>query len=356
MDIRRFSLILIGVVLIAFGTGIYSLRYNDNIDPFSFDGGKSLNIQSDNSKVRIGLGGINVKDGNDHVQIGWDGINVVSGDDEVSIGWDGIKVDDGEGIVISLFDLNSWFSFVNKNLKTVNIDEQKKVELNNINNIQVQSSFIDVRIISENRDDIYINYHGKLRANVVPTLEVKENGNTLNIELNHPGNGYSVTKSNVILEIYLPSIFNCSIDAVNSSGDIEIYDIIGDRLNMATSSGEVIIENLEFDTINLVTSSGNIYSKNLTGNNISLVASSGDMKLNNLIASMIDVETSSGDVEFNLPNNSNYTIKGSSSSGRYTSSNNMDVRINNRGNFEASTGTGKNVIIITTSSGDVRFR
>lgn len=393
MDIKKLVLILVIIVLVAFGTGIYSLRYNDNFGPISFDGRNELNISLDGSNVRIGLDGIDVRDGDDHVKIGWDGINVKGGEDEVNVGWDGVKVKDGEDVRFDLLDISSWFRF-NKNLRLIDVDEQKNVGLNGIENIKVNSSFIDIKVVSEDRQDILIDYHGKLKSNVIPTLEVYKNGNTLNIDLLNHRSSYSVTESNVVLEVCIPNIYNGSLKTINSSGDITIYDIIVDELNVVASSGDVRIEKLETENMYVVTSSGNHVLKDINGDIFDLVASSGNISSDNVNGNYLNVQTSSGDIstkdctgEFNLstssgditlfnqnnykhykistnsgdievtlPNNSNYTIIGSSSSGRYTPSSNMNVQINNRGDFKANIGNGENIINITTSSGDVRFR
>lgn len=394
MDVKRFAIILAGVVLIAFGIGIFSLRYNDNIQPIRIDGTRSLNVRSNGSNVRIGWDGIDVKDGDDHVRVGWDGIKVKDGDEEVNVGWEGVKIKDGSDIKFDLFNIDSWFIFGNRNLKTADISEQRNVELTGIENINVNSSFINIKISSEDRDDIYINYHGRIRSNVIPTLEVNKNRNTLDIELKNPQNSYTVTESNVILEISLPKTFTGNIGAVSSSGDIFTKDVHGDKFTITASSGDIRLEDLESETMNVTTSSGNSYFDNISGNIFYITSSSGDITLVSLNSNKIDVETSSGnittknsigdynlstssgdltlynqnnyenynintnsgDVEITLPDDSNYTIKGSSTSGRYTPSKDLDVRIDNKGDFEASTGNGEKTLNITTSSGDVWFR
>ena len=412
MDLKKFAIILAGVVLVAFGIGMISLRVNDNLGPMSIDGRSSLNVRSNGSNVRIGWDGIDVKDGDDHVQVGWDGIKVKDGEDEVNVGWNGVKIKEGSDIKFDLFDVGSWFGLGHRNLTTTNVNEQRNVDLTGFNNLKIGSRFIDVKIISEDREDLYINYHGRLRSNVVPILEVEENGDILNIELSSIGNSYTITESNVVLEITLPKSFNGDVKAESSSGDITIMNIAGGNLDIDASSGDINLNNLEGEEIDIETSSGNIYLKNITGTDFYIDASSGDISLHTLNGNKMVVETSSGDISANdsivkgaeltassgyikihnfnsnktfiktnsgnittkestgdftlsassgdvdisLPHDANYTIKGSSSSGRYTPSRDLDVRINNKGDFEAHIGNGENTINITTSSGDVRFR
>lgn len=432
MDVKRFTYILIGVVLIAFGIGIFSLRYNDNFQLTGINGSRSINIRSKGSSVRIGLDGIEVKDGDDHVRVGWDGIKVTDGDDEVNVGWNGIRVTEGDEVKFDFFNFGSWLGVSNRDLKTENIREEKNISFEGIKSIKLSSSFIDINLTSEEREDIYVNYHGRIRSNIIPTLQVKDRDGILFIELVSNANSYSVSESNVVLEVFLPTAFTGHISIESSSGDITVSNLKEASLDIDNSSGDVIVSNHKGDDINIRTSSGDIYLKNISASDyyinassgeisldslegdkllaksssgdisssnsllkgVELTTSSGYVRLENLNSNNTFIETTSGnitskesignftltsssggitldntsnydnyhitsnsgDIDIKLPHDSNYFIKGSSSSGRYTPSNNLDVRINNKGNFEATLGNGEKTINITTSSGDVRFR
>lgn len=79
MNIRRLVQILLGVVLIAFGIGLFSFKYNDKEKFINSTSKDIINIESKDGTVSIGKKGIEINYGDDHVSIGWNGINVREG-------------------------------------------------------------------------------------------------------------------------------------------------------------------------------------------------------------------------------------------------------------------------------------
>lgn len=359
MNIRRYVPILVAVTLIAFGVGLLSLRYNDNYKFISSKSGNLIDIKSRDGIVKIGSDGIEVKDGNDHVIIGWDGIKVNDGDDEVSIGWDGIKVNDGDRSSLSIGKSSSgwnWFSLSSKDLKWETVDEEKQAKIDGIDNISVSSPFIDIKVTSEDRDNIRIHYYGKMKTNVVPALNVEKKSNNLDIKLESNANSYSVVDSDVVLEVFVPKSFNGNFHTSASSGDIYMKNLIGKDFNITSSSGKQELENLEGKQLNLSASSGDIELESCIGE-LKISTSSGRVSLDNeLVSGDIKISTSSGNVLIKLSNDASYNIKGSSSSGRYKSFVNMNIEENEKGRFRATIGSGEKSIDISTSSGDVEFR
>lgn len=355
MDVKKIVLILIGVVLIAFGIGIYSLKINDEFK-FVTNGSRDfIKVNSKDGIVKIDNHGIKVIDGDDHISIGLDGIRVDDGTDKVSVGWNGINIQEENN---STFNFNPvrWFNFGSRSLVKSNINEEKFFNIDNINEISILSSFIDIKVTSEDRDDVRVNYYGEMRSNVVPKLEINKISNTLQIKLETPHtNNYAVTNSNVVLEVFVPESFKDDFTFSNSSGNIYMRNLIGDKLHGTTSSGDIILEDINSKVLKLSTSSGNINGKDFIGK-IQADSSSGNVVLTPMKTSdSIEVSTSSGNVNIKLPDNTHYKIKGFSSSGRYTPSKNMIVEENERGRFKAIIGTGENSIDISTSSGDVVF-
>lgn len=367
MNIRRFVPILVAVALIALGVGFLSLRYNDNYRFMGSKSGNLINIKSKDEIVKIGTDGIEVNDGNDHVVIGWDGIKVNDGGDEVSIGWDGIKVKDGNKSGFSI-DKSSgssirksssvwnWFGISSNKLKWETVDEEKFSEIDGINNIAVSSPFIDVKVTSEDRDDVRIRYYGKMKSNVLPTLKVEKKSSDLNIKLESNTNSYSVMESDVVLEVFVPKSFKGDFNTSTSSGDIYMKNLIGKDFSISASSGDLELENLEGNILDLSTSSGNIKLENSIGE-VNASSSSGDIFLDNeKVSGNMKISTSSGDVSIIFSNDASYNIKGSTSSGDFDSSVNMDIKENEKGRFRATIGSGEKSIDISTSSGDVEFR
>ncbi len=357
MNIRRLIPVLIGVVLISFALGIFSLLYNDNYSFANIKSGNFLSIKSRDGIVKIGTDGIEVKDGDDHVSIGWDGINVNDGKDQVRVGWDGIKVGE-DGKSIFNFGKNfKWFGIGSKDLKWETIDEEKFAEIEGINNISVSSSFIDIKVTSADRDNVRICYYGTMKSNVVPSLEVDVISNKLDIKLKNPkSNSYSVVDSDVVLEVFVPKSFNSDINVSTSSGDIYMKDLLGKIFNMSASSGQMKLENLQGELLNLSTSSGDIGLEDFIGN-INVTSSSGGVTLNSYKTSGdMKIATSSGDVSIGFGDDANYKISGSTSSGDVEFIGPVSLEKDRSGNFQLGIGSEEKSININTSSGDIVFK
>lgn len=355
MNIRKFVPILVAVALIALGVGLLSLKYNDNYRFVSSKSGNLLNINSRGGMVKIGTDGIEVRDGNDHVVVGWDGIKVSDGNEEVSVGWDGVKVKEGNKSIFSTGKNWNWFGISAKDLKWETLDEEKLAEINGVNNIEISSPFIDIKVTSADRDDIRIHYYGKMKTNVVPELKVEKISNKLNIKLEHNSNSYSVVESDVVLEVFVPKSFNGELNTTSSSGDIYMKNLIGKNINVSASSGDLELENLEAPMLNLATSSGEIILNDSIGE-IKAASSSGDIFLDNPKTSEnIKVTTSSGDVSIKLGDDASYKVEGTTSSGDVYYSGPISVEKDRSGKFDFTIGSGEKSIEISTSSGDIRF-
>lgn len=356
MDVKKIVWILIGVVLIAFGIGIYSLKVNDEFKFVNNISSGFIKVNSKDGIVKIGNRGIEVIDGDDHISIGFDGIHVNDGVDKVSVGWDGINIQDGN---YSRFSLNPgrWFGVGSRKMINSSIDEERFLDIDSINEIAVLSPFIDVKVTSEDRDDVRVNYYGEMRSNIVPKLETNKTSNTLQIKLETAQiNNYAVANSSVVLEVFIPESFKDNFTFSNSSGNIYMKNLTSNVIQASASSGNIILEDIQANSLILSTSSGNIQGEDFIAE-LQASSSSGNISLDlEEINDNVKVSTSSGNVQIELSEDSNYKIQGSSSSGRYTPSNNMIVEENEKGRFKAVIGTGENSIDISTSSGDVVFR
>lgn len=356
MDIKRLVYVLIGIVLISFGVGIYSLRYNENYKFMRNSSWGSINIGSNGDIVNIGKNGIEVRDGDSHVIVGWDGIDVKDGEDHVVVGWDGIKVNEGDKSVEGSWNFGNWFGFSSKDLKSVKVDEEKNESIDGINSISISSSFVDIKVTSEDRDDINIHYYGSMRTNVVPKLESERKGSELVIKLTTPNNSYSINNSNVQLEVFVPKTYKNDFTVTTSSGDIYMKNLNGEYFYITSSSGDMDLSKINSKEFKLTASSGDIKTLDCVGEYI-ITTSSGDVNLdlsNN--ENHTRITTSSGDVDVNLGNNPNFDVSGRTSSGRVNYKSPISINKDKSGKFEFTIGNGGKSIDITTSSGDIEFR
>lgn len=356
MNNRKIIIILIVIILITFSVGFLSFNYNDKDNFIGIMDNGIINIESEDGIVNVGSNGIEIHDGDDHVSIGWNGINISDGNEHVSIGWNGINVMEGDKTKFKFGNQGNFFRFRSPKLTSYSIDEEEFVDINNISNISVSSSFVNVKVKSEDRDDIRIHYHGNLKSNVRPKLKIDKVSNNIDIKLETSGSSQVTSRSDVVLEVFLPKSYKGNFNSATSSGKIDIENLIGENFNISSSSGKLGLDSLTGRNINISTSSGKVELEESIGK-INIVTSSGGVDLDNTKNSQdIKVSTSSGSVDIKLHEDADYIIKGSSSSGRYTSNIDMNIIENEKGRFMGKVGSGQNSIDITTSSGSVKFK
>lgn len=350
MNIKRWIPILVGIVLISFGLGFFSLIYNDN---FSFKN-SFINIGNKDEIVRIGPRGIEVKDGKSHVEISWKGIKVRDGDELVDIGWNGIRVNEDGKSKVNIGGNWSWTT--SKDLQWQDIDVKELLDIKGVDNIKISTPFINIKVRQENRDDVKIHYHGSMKTNVVPkySFEKTSRGN-IEIIIGIDKDAYSVIDTDVILEVFIPREYNGTLDVESISGDIYMNDLKVKEFNINTTSGDMDLEDLVGEIININTVSGDIELEDSMGR-LSIDTTSGDIYLDNEeLRGNIKLSTVSGDIFQKLSPKASYVIEGKTTSGDFISKIDMNIKESSRNSFKAVIGSGEKLMEIITTSGDVYF-
>ena len=374
MNIKKLVFILIGVVLISFGVGLLSLNHYG----FNLYNSEGANID---------LNGIDINDGNSSVKIGPGGIHVVDGDNNVKVGVNGIDIKDSDGTSVKIgprftVKINDGNNKVfgkgmsRKNLIRKNVNEEKLEDIKGIKTIDVETPFVDVNIIPEEREDIKIHYNGYLEATYIPELKTKTSGDTLYIMAKGDNlNSYSVYSSDLKFNIYIPMDFKDNIKITTSSGDINVSKLELSNLKLDASSGDIEIYDLSVDNLSIGTSSGEQIVKNVKSKNSNFLASSGDIEIYSFIGDTnvttssgeinmdyekfnnnIDAAASSGDITIKLPSNSEFNLNANTSSGEIESSFPITVTGKQKNSLSGKVGNSVNAINITTSSGDISIK
>jgi len=289
------------------------------------------------------------------------------------IGFLALNYGDNQNISISPNEENGITKFFGKNMVKENIDEEKIETVDEIKNIDIETPFVDVNIITENRKDIRIHYNGSLKANYIPELKTKKNANTLYITAKKEGiNSYSVSNSNLKLDIYVPMDFKDNIKITTSSGDIGISNLKLHDVDIVASSGNININNLSTESLSVETSSGDQKFKGLESKKSSFLASSGDIEIYgstgdtdattssgdinlnyDVFNNNITIVASSGDVDIVLPKDAEFNINASTTSGDIESSFPVTVTGKLKNNLNGKVGNSNNTININTTSGDI---
>ncbi len=355
MNIRKWIPILICLTLISFGVGIYSLIHYDNFKLSNIYNYGIIQLRSDAENINIDKNGIVVKDGKSNVKINWDGIEVRDGEDNVSIGWGGITVKEGGKTTFNLGNPNKWGINKFKRLELQKIDEEKFINIDGIDNIDINSQFVDVRVVSEDRKDVGIKFYGEMESNVLPSLDVTKKGNKLIVKIDNPNNSYTVKESDVVLEVLVPLRYNENISVSTSSADINMSNLTVANVDMNSTSGSIEIIETGAKSFNLATSSGDIESKGSVGF-FHINTSSGDVDLSmEESKGDIKINTSSGNVNINYWISVDYNVTGTISSGDVYFNGSSILPKNNNGRFHLLIGRGSNSMEINTSSGEINF-
>ncbi len=355
MSMKKIILIILGITLVSFGICFLSLNFSEGKRGHDFKGENIdvapgiINVDADGVKVNVGLSGVHVTDdeGDNVVNVSPSGVNLKSGDEKLD-------------------------------LKSNSIDHEKLEDIKGIEKIDIGTSFVDINLIPEDRDNVRIHFNGKIKSGSgnIPSMTSEKSGSTLYIDVKNKGtdsyyNNYS-NYSDLKLDIYIPKEYSGKFEMNTSSGDITGEKMNVKSINIATSSGNINLKNINSDTVTLETSSGDGNIKSVNAGNIKFKSSSGDMTIEDMKGILnaatssgeisvgykelngdIAVVSSSGDVKVYLPNNSKFNLNAVGASGEIECNFPLSVVSKGEHRLVGKMGEGNNNIDITTSSGDI---
>ena len=263
------------------------------------------------------------------------------------------------------------FSFINNenSKKTTNA---KTISLENINEISIKNSSVDIKVVSEDRTDAKINL-----INSKNSISTSTKDNKVSITVAPSSNNiffFNFTP-NVRLEITLPKSYLNKLSLESSSGNMSLNNVSLSDLTCALSSGNLSIKDLTITNlkctsssgtlngtaINTVdsifsSSSGNILLKKFTGN-IETTTSSGDTKIGyEKFNNTLNAHTSSGNVRLTLPKNSEFNLDALSNSGNINCSFPLDIKNSyKKKTLQGTVKNDTNKIYLRTSSGNINI-
>ncbi len=221
----------------------------------------------------------------------------------------------GGGLVFTTgYALNGFDIMV---LSTDSKIERKEQTFKEINNIKIDESTNEIKIIKSNTDEYKINYGESEKTKY--NIYVDENNNLI-IERKKIINfiNFISPKNNIILEV--PESFNKDLVINTSTGNIDInVDNEINNLYLNFSTADVKISNITCNEMIIDGSTGDTYISNVeVTNNIEIDLSTGEAEINgldtttlkvkvntngidleNIVAETINLEASTGDIDFN---------------------------------------------------------
>lgn len=238
------------------------------------------------------------------------------------------------------------------------IKTNKSFGTEEVDKIVINAVSPNIKILPAEDKEIIIDFYGSITTNLgenSPKLIADIKNNILNISISYPKTFtlglFDI--SNIFLDIYIPAQFTKEINAASVSGDINIENFNGTKIQLKTTSGNLGANSLKAMEIQADSISGNINFEKVEGN-LKISTVSGDVSAEvTLLEDDILIKTISGEAKLTLPSSSSFVFDLESISGDIK--NNFDSKIKSASerSMQGSSGNGENAIKITTVSGGI---
>ncbi len=292
----------------------------------------------------------------------------------------------------------SGFSFSNIDSYEKTINEEKTSELHEITSISIESQSEDINIISTNSSELKAHFYGGYSSgnkSYKPELVLSKDEGRMHIKIDDNHNGLNINyRSNLKLDVYIPSPFSESISVKSISGEVTTGDLSIKNLSIRTTSGDIKADYVnaftavldstsgeinakgKFNEFSVKTTSGDFISENIEAAAIELESTSGEIKmsgnLGNTIAKSISgdislytsvlsdnmgISTTSGETILKLPDTATFKLTCKSTSGEIDCD--FPVTVTGYGKeheLNGTVGNGSSTVAITSSSGDISIR
>ncbi|MDA3846108.1 MAG: DUF4097 family beta strand repeat-containing protein [Vallitaleaceae bacterium] len=204
-------------------------------------------------------------------------------------------------LTLTLGLLLSGCAVMDLDYETIDIDDEKTIELGNISQLTINSVSSDITILFENRDDILATYKGSVRTakkDYYPELTVSESSRKIGIWIDYPKNSLYLNDIDTKLTIYLPESYSADLSIGSVSGDININEATLELLDCDSVSGEIIADGINAERGKFKTVSGDITMNQFASTNVDASTVSGDISLEIPKSYDLDLTTNtvSGDV------------------------------------------------------------
>ncbi|MBN2616716.1 MAG: DUF4097 family beta strand repeat protein [Spirochaetales bacterium] len=270
---------------------------------------------------------------------------------------------------IVLFTIYSCLSFI---LYSNSNSEEYRENLNysGIGQLNISMSSGNLEIVTEDREDIYL----YLKTFKNGPMIFIDKGNKTKIDIRRSTfKLFSFYNGDVKLMVVLPKKYTQGLELNLSSGDISAKNLVIEDFNISLSSGSLFLDNIITKNADFNASSGSMDITNLFTNNTKVGISSGSLFVNGFTGNLtgrlssgdvdlytdkikgdIDFKISSGDFNlFIVDKNLDAKFELKTSSGSIKVKYPVTIEDNNNNKLYGYTGSGKTLISVKSSSGNI---
>ncbi|MFP3918877.1 DUF4097 family beta strand repeat-containing protein, partial [Lysinibacillus telephonicus] len=214
-------------------------------------------------------------------------------------------------------------------------------------NVEVESENANINVIASNNNtakaELVNNKNNKYK------LDVKVDGNTLEIEVNRRGFKWlsiDFFSNSPTLNLMLPEKVAGTIALETNNGTISASNLESKEMAAESDNGEILIENVKSNSIYAQSDNGELFFENLEGEILG-ESDNGDITLvNDSLNQPIEFETDNGSIIIQTkkePENVKMDV--------YTD--NGTINIFGKSNESTVIGNGENLIKLTSDNGDI---
>lgn len=178
--------------------------------------------------------------------------------------------------------------------------QKETVLIDGVRDIKIDTSTVDVQVEKTDGRSLSAELQGRGNKQVTQSikLNVKKDGQILNINVGRKGTFFSFTFGKMKLVVKVPDQIYDSVRAQSVSGDLSVRSLRAKQLSLAANSGDIVSDNNKAaDHLSLQTTSGDITLKHTQiKNNAVVTANSGDVVINDLTAKSSQIETTTGEI------------------------------------------------------------
>ncbi|MET0786736.1 MAG: DUF4097 family beta strand repeat-containing protein [Paenisporosarcina sp.] len=181
------------------------------------------------------------------------------------------------------------------------VHQEEIVSVNQVEQIEISSSFIDMEVTQTDQEEIQLVLSGKVSSSLKEDLQllVRQSGSTLTIEAKLKERKWMTgfNRISLTLQVKLPVKFNQDVMMKSTSGDICLENVHLNSVHLQASSGDIIVEGVNVrNTLKTKVSSGDVTISSVKAHLMSHQSSSGDVEVKKSMATIIRAESTSGDV------------------------------------------------------------
>lgn len=179
--------------------------------------------------------------------------------------------------------------------------QEEKVSVDQIEQIEISSSFIDMEVTQTEQEEIQLVLMGKVSSSLEEDVRIhsKQSGSTLIIDakVNDKKWVTGFKRISLTLQVQLPMKFNKDIVMKGTSGDISLEKVQLNSVQLQASSGDIHVQDVNVrSSLKTKVSSGDVNIANVKAHLMSHQSSSGDVEVKQSMATVIRAESTSGDV------------------------------------------------------------